>query len=157
MHTSSSATNQRTLHLVDIENLVGNPRATKTEALGAFAHYLDLAGYREADQIVVAANPGLVREIAFDLPVPCSVHAAHGTDGADNALLGAADPAWVTERFERLVIGSGDGAFAPTARTVRDCGTPVLVVSRPSSLSSRLRGVQLAVRLLPEHGMALAA
>jgi hypothetical protein len=153
---TTTLTTTRTLHLVDIENLVGDPFATKAEALGAFERYLELAGYRDGDQVIVAANPGLIREIGFDLPVPCNLHAACGEDGADLILLAQAEPGWVANRFDRLVIGSGDAEFSATALAVRDLGTPVVVVSRPSSLSKRLQGEGLAVRILAESAVALA-
>ncbi len=153
---TTTLTTTRTLHLVDIENLVGNPFASKRDALDALDRYLELAGYRDGDQIVVAANPGLIREIGFDLTLPCSLHAARGDDGADLILLAQAEPGWVAARFDRLVIGSGDAEFVDAALAVRDLGTPVVVVSRRSSLSGRLQGEGLGVRILPEPALVLA-
>src|SRR6476619_3167976 len=149
-------TTTRTLHLVDIENLAGDPFATKADVLDALDGYLEVAGYRDGDSVIVAANPGLIREIAFDLPMACNVHAARGKDGADLILLAQAEPGWVAERFDRLVIGSGDAAFSETALAVRDLGTPVVVVSRPASLSRRLQGEGLGVRILTDRSVALA-
>jgi hypothetical protein len=152
---TTTLTTTRTLHLVDIENLVGDPYATKGEALAAFDRYLETAGYRDGDQVILAANPALIREIAFDLPVPCNVHAARGENGADLILLAQAEPGWVSDRFDRFVVGSGDAAFTDTALAVRDHRTPVVVVSRAASLSGRLQGEGLGIRVLPES-MALA-
>ncbi len=146
----------RTLHLVDLENLVGDPMAGKAEALGALDQYLDLADYRRGDQVIIAANPGMICEVGFDIPVPCNQHAARGKDGADLVLLSHIEPSQVAVRFDRLVIGSGDGEFADTAIAVRDCGAPVLVVTRRRSLSNRLQGVGLGIRFLPERTFAMA-
>jgi hypothetical protein len=58
--------------------------------------------------------------IAFDLPVTCSRHAAHGRDGADVMLLSLAPPEHVVKRYGRLVVGSGDAIFVHRAQAVRD-------------------------------------
>ena len=88
--TATLRTTTRTLHLVDIENLVGDPFATKEVALDALDRYLHTAGYRPGDQVILAANPGLLCQIALNLPIPCNVHAARGEDGADLILLAEA-------------------------------------------------------------------
>ncbi|MGZ6966346.1 MAG: hypothetical protein ACXVKN_01315 [Acidimicrobiia bacterium] len=148
----TTLTTTRTLHLVDIENLVGDPHATKAAALDARTRYVDLAGYVDGDHVVVAANPGLMAQIAFDLPVPCSPHAARGENGADLILLAQAEPGFVADRYDRLVVGSDDAAFTDTALAVRDRGIPVVVVSRAATLL----GEGLGIRLLTEP-MTLAA
>ncbi|MGZ6977069.1 MAG: hypothetical protein ACXVJW_03090 [Acidimicrobiia bacterium] len=140
----TTLTTTRTLHLVDIENLVGDPHATKAAALDALTRYVDLAGYVDGDHVVVAANPGLVAQIAFDLPVPCSPHAARGENGADLILLAQAEPGFVADRY--------DTAFTDAALAVRDRGIPVVVVSRAATLL----GEGLGIRLLTEP-MTLAA
>ncbi|MBM3675192.1 MAG: NYN domain-containing protein [Actinobacteria bacterium] len=144
----------RSLHLVDLENLVGDPAASGPEALDALARFLAVAEWHEGDLVQLAANPGLLREVAFDLPVPCNPHAVRGDDAADAMLLSHAVPEWVAARFDRLVVGSGDHAFAPRAVAVRDLGVPVVIVSRPGSLSSALQGRGLGVRLLPAPARA---
>src|SRR5512144_1964125 len=89
---TTTLTTTRTLHLVDIENLVGDPKAPTATVLDVLDRYLDLAGHRDGDHVVIAANPGLMSKIAFDLPVPCNVHAARGENGADLVLLAQIEP-----------------------------------------------------------------
>lgn len=89
--------------------------------------------------MVVASNPGLIAQFGFTPPVPCSIHAARGRDGADRVLLAAAAPEWVARRFARLVIASGDAAFVDLARAVRALGVAVVVVARAEGLAGRLR------------------
>ena len=129
----------RTLHLVDLENLVGDPRAKGPIVRRTFDRYLARAGRREGDQMLVASNPWLIREVAFDLPVTCNVHAVHGHDGADTMLLSHAPPELVAKRYDRLVVGSGDGIFAARAHAAHDLGVDVLVVARDDGCSWRLR------------------
>ena len=150
-------THLRTLHLVDLENLVGDPMATGPDALDALHRYLHIAGWTDGDHVVLAANPGLLRRMMFDLSIPCSVHAVTGKDAADLMLIEHAPPDWVAARFARLVVGSGDAEFTATALAVRDLGVPVVVVSRGGSLSGSLQGEGLGIRILPEPVLTLAA
>src|SRR4051794_1999563 len=91
MTKTLTRTGTRTLHLVDIENLVGDPKAPAVAVLAALHDYLTLAGWREGDQVILAANPGLLANVAFDLPITCNTHAVRGTDGADLMLLSHAE------------------------------------------------------------------
>ena len=136
--TTSSITSQRSLHLVDLENLVRDPRADAAPALDTFAAYLELAQWELGDHVIVATNPWLMARIAFDLPVTCSMHAVHGRDGADTMLLSLAPPQHVVKRYGRLVVGSGDAIFVHRAQAVRDGGLAVDVVARPDGCSARL-------------------
>jgi hypothetical protein len=136
--TTSSSTSHRTLHLVDLENLLGDPRATTDAALATFGAYLDVAHWSVDDHVIIATNPWLMTKIAFDLPVPASRHAVHGRDGADTMLLSLAPAELVVKRYGRLVIGSGDGIFTSRARAVRDSGVTVDIVARPDGCSARL-------------------
>ena len=54
-------------------------------------------------------------------------------------LLALATPQLVARRYARLVIGSGDGAFARLATAARELHVPVLVVARADGCSNRLR------------------
>lgn len=137
MNTVSS---YRSLHLVDLENLVGDPHAPAPLVQDTLACYLTAAGWRAGDQVIVASNPELIGKVVFDLPVPCNVHTARGTDGADMMLLSLAPPELVASRYARLVIGSGDHIFSERAQAARDLGAQVLVVARADGCSSRLRG-----------------
>ena len=146
---TTTLTTTRTLHLVDIENLVGDPRAATAVVLDVLDRYLDLAGYLDGDHVVIAANPGLMARVAFDLPVPCNVHAARGENGADLVLLAQAEPRRVAARYDRLVVGSGGTVPSPTfALACRDLDTPVVVVARAGCTSDRLLGAGLGIRTL---------
>ena len=136
----------RALHLVDLENLIGDPRARGSIVTDAFDRYRALAAWQPGDHTVLAANPALVRELAWQLGPDVAVRAARGKDGADLHLLASAPPEWVVKRFGRLVIGSGDHIFATRARAVQEEGVFVAVVSRRSALSGALRDERFAIR-----------
>ena len=72
-----------------------------------------------------------------------------GENGADLALLDAYEPSEITSRFSRVVIGSGDGIFAPLAGALAKAGCHVTVVTRPESLANRLRLAASTIVFLP--------
>ena len=129
----------RCLHLVDIENLLGNPRPADTQqAVEVFEAYLTAAVWRPGDLVVVASNPGLMKTLAFQLPdIPCSRRCVRGQDGADRLLLQAV-PNHLSTRFSRLVIGSGDGIFADLADDASRTAVETWVVGGVGSISRDL-------------------
>jgi hypothetical protein len=126
----------RSLHLVDLENLLGDQRCNSTLARGAFEYFADVARWAPGDQTVVAAHPKIVEAFAFDRPEPCNVHAVRGIDAADTTLLEYASPELVARRYGRLVIGSGDHSFIDRACAVRDRAVGVIVVSSPEGCAA---------------------
>ena len=145
----------RGLHLVDLENLIGDPWARGPGVGRALDQYLERAGFRPGDLVFVAGNPWLMVELGWSQldssgrllsgRVDCHRFAARGPQGADNKLLEAAPLAWVARRFDRLVVGSGDGAFADRLAAVRASGLSVQVVSRRESLSHRVARLGLPI------------
>jgi hypothetical protein len=129
----------RTLHLIDIENLLGRPRAHAGTVAAVLDCYLSLAGWRPGDIVNIAANPALALEFGWDLPIEASLHTASGPDGADLALLAHAAPEFVERRAGRLVIGSGDHAFISRALAARARGVGVVVVARAESTAGGWR------------------
>jgi hypothetical protein len=133
---------RRGLHLVDLENLLADPWARGAAVGQALDQYLDRAGFRAGDLVFVAGNPWLMVELGWSqlggAGVECHRFAARGPQGADNKLLEAAPLAWVARRFERFVVGSGDGVFADRLAAARAAGLSVGVVSRPEALSRRV-------------------
>jgi hypothetical protein len=70
-------------------------------------------------------------------------------------LLSHAPPELVAKRYDRLVVGSGDGIFYPRARDTRALGVDVLVVARNGGCSHLLR--RLDHRFLSCSDLVLAA
>jgi hypothetical protein len=138
----------RALHLVDIENLAGGPARVDVWFTPAVHEYLAVAEPNDADQMITAADISLWRRTAFDIPLGRYLP-GRGPDGADHALLDAAPAEWVSSRFHRLVIGSGDHAFTDLALAVRSAGVEVVVVARPALLSGSLRRSADVVVALP--------
>ena len=143
----------RTLHLVDIENLVGDPFAPPTEVVQRIREYLVAADWRDGDHVVVAGHPDLLMAARNVQGLGFRALAGYGKDGADNALLGASDESFTASRYCRVSIRSGDHAFTDLAAHLGKLGTIVWVVARRGSLARSLRMAaayvgQLSPRLL---------
>lgn len=129
---------ERTLHVVDIENLTGTASPTLVQVSKVQGLYLALLGFGADDQVVMAASHRCLLDAALGWP-----HARYrvrsGPDGADKELLDVLLHEDVAARFTRVVIGSGDGGFGQAAAILAARGVRVTVASRPDSLSAHLR------------------
>ena len=130
----------RTLHLVDIENLLNQPPklVTGDQAARVFWQYLKTAGWQSGDSVVIASNPKLMRRMMFQLPdIPCRMLCAWGESGADRLLLGAV-PNHVETRYARVAVGSGDHIFGDLIDQLRGTTIRTLVVAGAGSTSWQL-------------------
>ena len=128
----------RRLHLVDIENLVGDPWPSLSQVREVRCLYTDCLAFGAMDQVEVAASSHrTLKNAAFGWP---RVHyrARYGPDGADLALLDVLRHEDVAGRFTHVVIGSGDHLFAEEAARLAAQDVCVTVVSRRRSLSRQL-------------------
>jgi NYN domain-containing protein len=128
---------ERTLHVVDIENLAGAGIPTLIQVSMVQDWYLTKLGFGAADQAVLASSHLGLINTALGWP-----HARYrvrsGRDGADLELIDVLEHEDVARRFRHVVIGSGDGMFGRVAESLRDRGVRVTVVSRPGSLAATL-------------------
>lgn len=146
----------RTLHLVDVENLMGGPLSGPLALRAAVTAYNALAPVQPGDHVIVGVNPQLALAV-FDVWPQARLVVRGGPDGADNALIAAvSDVAWTASRYDRLVVGSGDGIFSVVIAAYRAAGIPVGVVSRPSSLSISTAAVASTVALIPRGKESVA-
>jgi hypothetical protein len=131
---------ERTLHVVDIENLAGAAIPTLIQVNKVQDWYLTRLGFGAADQAVLASSHLGLINTALGWP-----HARYkirsGRHGADLELLDVLEHEDVASRFTHVVIGSGDGMFGRAAKSLRDRGVRVTVVSRPGSLAMGLARV----------------
>lgn len=138
----------RTLHLIDVENLVRGGAASQVDVVEAFGAYRATVAVRPGDHVVIASGRRLL--VAAGLAWPgARLLLGVGLDGADLALLDASVPAAVAAAYDRVVIGSGDGIFAARAAELRRAGLVVAVVCLMESLAIDLRDNAALVRRLP--------
>lgn len=139
----------RSLHLGDIENLMGGPRADLSAIYQVRSCYLDTVPIGEDDHFVIGANPQFAPFARVFWP-SAELVAMGGPNGADIALIKRVkDVPFIASLYDRIVIGSGDRAFTEVARIYRDYGLKVEVASRPRSLSRVLEAVASTVYFLP--------
>jgi hypothetical protein len=131
---------ERTLHVVDIENLAGAAIPSLTQVSDVAGRYMSQLRFGADDQVVMAASHLGLLNAALGWP-----HARYrvrsGPHGADLELLDVLEHENVAARFSHVVIGSGDGRFVRAAATLTDGGIWVTVVSRRCSLSEGLARV----------------
>lgn len=72
----------RSLHLIDLENLLGDPWAKGPVVGETYEAALAAGGYRSGDLVFVAANRWMLGELGFVAHTPCQLLVAHGEDGA---------------------------------------------------------------------------
>ena len=152
MHTHPAG---RTLHVIDIENLAGGSGG---DAFDAVARYRASVRVAPGDHAVIGAGTRLLVDAAHAWPGAC-VRLGHGLDGADRVLLeDLADVRFVSAHYDRVVIASGDHAFAPVVAALRATGVAVIVVGRePLAISRDLRRLAPCKVLASASDYALAS
>lgn len=132
-----SIADTRALHILDIENLAGGPNFTPNAADALRRQYEAIVPFGPDDLVVIASSHYGARTAWFSWP-----HARHlvrsGPDGADLALIGVLENERVAERFQTVILGSGDGIFAEPCARLQAAGCGVTVVSGAGMLSRRL-------------------
>jgi hypothetical protein len=149
-HYSSTdyAPQLRTLHLIDIENLMGGPRRGPSAVETSWQLYKQYVRVRANDHVITAANGALALHVGLQIRGQLLV--GNGPDGADRALLARiSDTNWVALRYDRVIVGSGDGIFVDAVRELARNGVQVGVASRRDTLARELARSALFLVLLP--------
>lgn len=127
----------RTAYFLDIDNLCGTGTASPAEVRRMFEAFLETFEIGPSDQ-VYCAGTAMAAFVAARTCPGFHVVVGKGQDGADRRLLDLADPDFVSLRFERVVIGSGDGIFTELASDLRNRGVEVLLLLGHGCLNRRL-------------------
>lgn len=138
---------ERTLHLIDIENLTGTASPTAEEVRDC-RHLYESAFVGAGDLVVVACSHHAFQSVAWEWP-RARLLLRSGENGADLALLDVIAAEDVAERFAFIHVASGDGIFADAVAQLGSAGVIVTAVSRPESLSAVLRLASHRHELLP--------
>ena len=129
----------RTLHLVDIENLLGDARPNDFRMRAAWEQYRDLLDLSEPNQVIIACNHGAACVVGCCIGSVGRLLVRSGENGADKALIDVLVNEGVERRFSHLVIASGDGIFTERVAELTSAGVFVTVVARRNSLSKQLK------------------
>ena len=138
---------QRTLHLIDIENLTGLPSPSACRVREVRDHY-ERMYVQCGDLVVVACSRHAFGAVAWEWR-DVRLILRSGKDGADLALLDVIAGERVAERFRHVVVGSGDAIFTDAVSRLGAAGVSVTVVSMQKSLSRTLQLASKQHSLLP--------
>lgn len=136
---NSRVPGQRSLHLIDIENLIGAGQFLPGAAATALSAYRNLVRVANGDHEIVGVSSRHALLNVHASGFGGRIVFAEGHDGADRALLEVLMSESVPERFERLYCASGDGIFAEAVALMGLRGVQVIVVANPKGLAKRLR------------------
>lgn len=140
----------RTIHLIDIENLCGEARPSKAQVEHARKRYLGVVGGENRDQFIVASSKGNLLNSSSGWP-KARYLARDGKDGADICLARVVVEEGVAERFDSVVMASGDHGLAPFVSQLARRGLDTTVVSLRDSLSRDMRmAAHKCIVLTPE-------
>ena len=128
----------RRLVVVDIENVVGGAVLTVEQAVGAHLSIEELAALNGSEHVVIGTSHVGVVSTGLGWRGPRLV-VRSGENGADLALLEVLTEERVEERFDEVVLVSGDGIFAEAVAALGAAGLDVTVVAPAGHCSKRLR------------------
>ena len=145
----------RVLTLLDLENLAGGASFSQEEATRIYEAHTAVAPTGQVNHVVVATSHRAATAAWFGLPKNVRRLVRSGVDGADLALLRVLQTEDISSRYDRVVIGSGDGIFSFECARLQAAGVAVTVVAHRGGLSKRLRLAVPDVRYLePEVNVA---
>lgn len=144
----------RTLHLLDVEYLGCGPTLSAQDLGRVLDRYRPRVHWHVGDIAIGAASAWTYKRLAFDLPDDIRLlPAGAGPDAADLRLIDEAHVIDLT-RYDRVVIASGDHAFAALALEIHELDLEVWVAGYSFNTSDRLRAVVDRVVELDGYGLA---
>jgi hypothetical protein len=144
----------RTLHILDFENLCAGSARIPEFKENVVTIYRRIAGVDEKDHVVVGVGPTGFLHAADAFP-GCRLVIGRGLDGADVALLKVLeDVDWIAQRFDRVVIGSGDHCFSSVVEHLRSLGLLVAVIAREGAISRKLANAATVTVPLRAHTLS---
>ncbi|PNH79222.1 NYN domain-containing protein [Arthrobacter sp. AFG20] len=130
----------RSVHLLDIENLLSAGEIEANAINAVFADYKKQVTVTKEDLVIIGVSSveGLMA-VAMSNLRNCRLLYRPGKDGADLALQEVLDHEQLESRFEVVHVATGDGGFSASVAALAGRGAYVVVISLPESLSMRLR------------------
>ena len=147
--TSSMAKKQRSLAVIDIENLLADTNPTPELIRLVEREFLLAADLSSSSQKIVACSHHVAGRIVGAWQSPCKFEWRSGRNGADLALIDYVNGLHNLNEFGSIVIASGDSVFTNLAKQLRDQGYFVHVIARKRCLSRSLQNAANLVTFLP--------
>lgn len=127
----------RTAYFLDIDNLTGSGQASQEEVRAVLHAFERECRPGVQDQVYCAATALAAYHVGYLRP-GYRVVIGRGKDGADLRLLELADPEHLARRFQRVVVGSGDGIFTALVCNLRARGVKVGVLKGRGRIATHL-------------------
>lgn len=118
----------RTAYFLDLDNLIGTGKPSRFEIDEVFAAFDAVFDPGPGDQVYCAGTSSTAALAGLARP-GYLIRSGWGRDGADRRLIELADPVFLANRFQKVVIGSGDGVFAELVNKLRSAGLAVELVT----------------------------
>jgi hypothetical protein len=151
----SKAGQQRSVHLIDIENLCRKSNPTREQVASARDSYFKKVEPGENDLFFVTVSSKNNLEAAMFGWGHASISCLEGHDGADILLAKMMLEDDLENRFDKVYLASGDGGLAPFAQSLLKKGVALEVVSAPWSLFIQYRFLGAEVSYLwPDYELA---
>lgn len=129
---------RRRIHLVDLENVVGNGHVTEAAARRVRRIYLATGLVAPGDHVIVGISHHNLLAAGYGWP-EAGRRVRSGPDGADLALQEAMATENFHQRFGSCVVVTGDGGFAHPVGMLIGLGLRVGVVAPRGRLSAALK------------------
>lgn len=144
---------QRSLALVDIENLVGSSELSESQVATVKSQYFDAVAPGELDQFYVTSSHHNMQATCFGWP--CAEHSfKSGKDGADILLAERIVNGDLKNRFNHVYIASGDGGLTEFVAHLVSNGLAVTIVANHRGFSRRLYETGAEIIFLDELELA---
>ena len=137
--TNKNLMQQRSAHLIDIENLCCESNPTVEHVRLAKAAYFEKVKPGNNDLFFVTVSSKANLEAAVFGWGQASFSFLEGHDGADILLAKMMLEDDLEHRFGKVYLASGDGGLAPFAKSLMNKGLEVEVVAVPKALSYQYR------------------
>lgn len=143
----------RRIFVVDIENAIGNGVITEEDVIRERAFFEEFYSITDKDFVVVGVSHG---NNVFPARSWTSARIVlkHGHDGADIVLKNVLNHERIEERFEEVVIVSGDGAFSEEAKRMKKAGLRVTIHAETKRIAARLLHYATYANLTHDHRIA---
>lgn len=133
----------RTVHLIDLENMVGSGHLTESAVRRARAAYAAAIVVAPGDLVIVGISHHNQLAAGFGWPEARRV-VRSGPDGADLALQEVMATEQLESRFGACLLVTGDGGFAHPVAALIGLGLRVGVLAPKGQLSAALRLAAIA-------------
>lgn len=130
----------RTLYVIDVENMAGSCELSAVDVAKIRTRIHMTVEPRSGDHTVIGASHFNAAAAYFGWSGTVQRLARSGKDGADMALLDAiSDVSWIADHYDRIVLASGDHAFAYAVAALKAEGVQVIVIRPDAGFSNRMR------------------